>query len=53
MSASRDSPKVAKKEDPMETKARVAPAHLAKVVGQVLATVDCKYRVVSLCFTGC
>ena len=41
MSTSCDSPKVAKKVDQMETKARAAPACLAKVVGQVLATVDC------------
>ena len=38
MSASHDSPKVAKKVDQMETKAGAAPARLAKVVGQVLAT---------------
>ena len=43
MSATRDSPKVARKVDQMEAKARAAPAHLAKVVGQVLAAV--LYRV--------
>ena len=47
MSASHDSPKVAKKVDQMETKAGAAPARLAKVVGQVLATAGCiKYPLV-------
>ena len=41
MPATRDSPKNAKKVDQVEAKARDAPAHMAKVVGQVLATVDC------------
>ena len=41
MSASRDSPRVAKKVDQMETKAGAAPARLAKVVGQVPVTVNC------------
>ena len=43
MSATRDSPKVAKKVDKMEAKAGPAPPHLAWVVGQVLAAV--LYRV--------
>ena len=39
MSTTRDSPKDAKKVDKMEAKAGSAPAHLARVVGQVLAAV--------------
>ena len=41
MSASHGFPRVAKKVDQMETKVGAAPACLAKVVGQVLAAVDC------------
>ena len=41
MSASHDSPKVIKKVDQAEIKAGAAPACLAKVVGQLLATVGC------------
>ena len=43
MSATRDSLKVARKVNKMEAKAGSAPAHLAKVVGQVLAAI--LYRV--------
>ena len=39
MSATRDSPKVAKKVDKMEAKAGSAPTPQARVVGQVLAAV--------------
>ena len=39
MSASRESPKITKKVDRMEAKAGAAPAHLAKVVGPILAAV--------------
>ena len=40
MSASRSSPRDVKKTDQMETKAVAALARLAKVVGQMLVTVD-------------
>ena len=39
MSTSRESPKIANKVDQMEAKAGAAPAHLAKVVGPILAAV--------------
>ena len=39
MSASYDSPRVAKKVDQAETKAGAAPARLAKMVGQLLTIV--------------
>ena len=39
MSATLGFPKYAKKVDQVKAKARAAPAHLAKVVGQVLAAV--------------
>ena len=39
MSATRESSKDAKKVDKIEAKAGSAPAHLARVVGQVLAAV--------------